>query len=362
MKKKICVLTSVHPWNDTRIFYKEAVSLAKKYEVELHAPADFDYKEENGVKIYGLPQWKNRLIRIKTILILHLRTIKSNANIFHFHDPELIPIGLLLRLKGKKVIYDVHENIPRQILSKDHIPSKLLRRVISSLFFILEFIACLFFTKVIIAGEDILKNEKKRVIINNFPIIQKKITKNKNKVNTIVYLGRVTKIIGVEEVAEAISKINKKFIKFKIIGKFSNLEFRNKFLIKYKNFVYFLGWKSQKEAYKEVAKSLLGVVLYLPFPNHDKLRSNKIFEYMECGIPIIYSSFPDWREKLDKYEVGLAVNPTNIDEIANAIEYIIDNPKIAQQMGDNGRRAVEEKFNWKNEEKKLFALYQDVLK
>ena len=364
--KKIFMFTSVHNWNDTRIFHKEAVSLAKKYEVELHAPADFDYKEENGVKIYGLPKWKKRIDRIKTILILFYRTFRSNADVFHFHDPELIFIGLFIKIfKRKIVIYDIHENVKKQILNKEDIKSIIIKRMISYCYSLLEIIVIHSLNKIIVAGEDILSNFDSRIIINNFSIINKKKSNNNNneKESKIVYLGGVTKIRGVEEVARAIEKLNNKNdfnLKFKIVGKFDNLKFKNHFLNKYGNFVDFLGWKKQKEAYDEAVNSIVGVVLYLPRPNHMKLRSNKVFEYMECGIPIIYSNFPDWKGKLDKYKVGLSVNPTDIKEIANAIEYLLNNPEIAKQMGENGRRAVEEKFNWRNEERKLWSLYENL--
>ena len=118
-EKSIFVGTSVHSWNDTRIFYKEAISMAKKYNVEIHAPADFDFKEEQNVKIFGLPLWQRvgerRLIR----KLLFKRVKESSADVFHFHDPELIFLGLYVKLfKKKKVIYDIHEDIYSAILLK----------------------------------------------------------------------------------------------------------------------------------------------------------------------------------------------------------------------------------------------------
>ena len=173
-KIKIFMFTSVHPWNDTRIFYKEAVSLAKKYEVELHAPADFDFKKEKGVKIYGLPKWKKRIDRIKTIREIWQRAKKSNANIFHFHDPELIPIGLLLKLKGKKVIYDVHEDVVKQIKYKEWLP-RLLRFFFANLFSMLNVTLGYFFTLILaeFSYESIYKKYTKNYsILLNMPNVE----------------------------------------------------------------------------------------------------------------------------------------------------------------------------------------------
>ena len=129
-KIKVIIFTSVHRWDDVRIFKKQAQSLAHHYDVELHAPADFKYYEERGVKVYGLPEWKKRTDRFKIFKILFKRLKASNAEIFHFHDPELIILGVYLTIfLRKKVIYDVHEENPKVPYSRAWIP-RLLKPII----------------------------------------------------------------------------------------------------------------------------------------------------------------------------------------------------------------------------------------
>lgn len=92
--KKVMIFSSVHSHNDSRVFYKEAVSLARAgYRVELHALADFEQREEQGVKIIGLPRPKNRVARLLSGWRLFRRARSSGADRFHFHDPELLPWG-----------------------------------------------------------------------------------------------------------------------------------------------------------------------------------------------------------------------------------------------------------------------------
>ena len=363
--KKIFMFSSVHRWNDTRVFWKEAISLAKKYELELHIPADFKFRELYNVKIYGLPRWKKVSERKKIRKEIFERIKKSKADIYHFHDPELIFIGLYIKFfMKKKVIYDIHENVARQILNKEYIP-KYLRKLVSITYAILEIVVIRNFDGIIVAGEDILPNYSAKIVINNYPILSsKKRLPFYKKDNSIIYLGGITKIRGVENIVKALVFIKKKYgkiIKLKLVGKFDDKNYETFLLEKYSNFIDFRGWLTQKEAYEETNKSRIGMVLYLPYPNHYFLRSNKVFEYMECGIPVIYSNFPDWKEKLDNLKVGLSVDPQNISKIAKKIMKIYFDEDMQNQMGKEGKVAINTKFNWSVEEKKIIEYYETII-
>ena len=171
---KVCILTSVHPPFDMRIFHKEAKSLVKAgYDVTLIAQHD---NEEivDGIRIVPLPKPKNRIERMtRTVWVVYKKALKINADIYHFHDPELIPAGLLLKHHGKRVIYDVHEDVPRQNLSKPYIPI-IFRKPISALIEAIETFSARRFDGVVTATPYINKRFSElganAVNVNNYPL------------------------------------------------------------------------------------------------------------------------------------------------------------------------------------------------
>jgi glycosyltransferase involved in cell wall biosynthesis len=86
-----------------------------------------------------------------------------------------------------------------------------------------------------------------------------------------------------------------------------------------------------------------------------------MFEYMSAGLPVIASNFPLWKEIVEGNKCGICVDPMDPKAIASAIQWMIDHPEEAEEMGKNGRRAVETKYNWANESKKLVGLYQRLI-
>ena len=363
--KKIFIFTSVHNWDDIRIFQKEATSLAKYYKVELHAPAEFKTKKLSGVNIFGLPKWYKREDRKRIRKLLWKRIKRSDADIFHFHDPELIFHGLYLKwFRHKKVVYDVHENVGRQILNKDYLRSYFLKSLISKIYNFIQFLAINVFDVVIVAGDDILNFYSNRKIINNYPIIKEIDYLDVNRrENSFAYIGGITKIRGITEALEAIKLLNQRLgkkYKLKLIGKFENSEFGENILGKYQNEVDYLGWFPQNKAHKAIKNCLAGFALYQPVPNHFYLRSNKVFEYLELGLPVIYPNYFDWVSKLGNGEIGFAVKPTDPQQICGKLLIIVENHLMINKFSTKARKLVYEKFNWKNEETKLIGIYKKI--
>ncbi len=375
-KNKVFMMSSAHTYNDGRIMYREAASLQKNHEVELHICAPFDEKEIQGVKVYGLPMWNSPKDRLKTIWILIQRIIKSNASAFHFHDPELLILVPLIKLiKRKKVIYDVHESYPNSIMDKDWIP-KFLRYIIKLSFIFVERVMLSCIDAVIYTTDPVGERYNKirklnSVRINNVPLND--IFKNKpsfynDRENAIIFLGVIVSQRGVLELIQAFNEFRKTYSEYKLkfVGRIFYTKFRNQveFLIKKNNLndkVYLLDPIPYKDIANELSNCKIGVVTYLPLGNNMACLPNKMFEYMAAGLPIIASNFAGYRKVIEPETCGICVDPTNINEITEAMKLIAGNPNKAEEMSQNSRNAYLKKYNWQKEEQKLLDLYTEII-
>ena len=368
--KKIVHLSSVHPSYDTRIFVKECASLAKAgYDVTLIVPHNRD-EDRQGVKIRHVEKLGGG--RLKRMLLTSWKVFKKawgqNADIYHFHDPELIPAGILLRLKGAKVIYDVHEDVPKQILSKDWIPGYL-RYPVAMLIALMEWVSTRFFFSGIAAATPTIAKrfpDKKTVTIQNFPIREEiKLAKDPipfaKRDNKVIYIGGIAKIRGIVQCVEAMAKVNQKNASLLLGGKISSASFAQE-LENTKGWdrIDQLGWLDRDEVVKQLQISCAGLVLLHPRPNYIDSLPVKMFEYMAAGLPVIASDFPLWREIIGENKCGLLVDPMNSEAIANAIDWIFSHPEDAQQMGLEGLKTVQTIYNWGMEEQKLLTFYKGI--
>jgi glycosyltransferase involved in cell wall biosynthesis len=363
---KVVHITSVHSIYDTRIFYKECKTLVGAgYEVTLVVQQDKD-KEIEQIKIRGINTPKNRRERmLKTGRQVYKRALECDADIYHFHDPELIPVGLKLKSKGKKVIYDVHEDVPRQILSKQWIPLPL-RRIISWAVERIEIYAAKRFDYIVTATPYIrdrfLKINEKTIDVNNYPILSELYVPHAdwdNKENVVCYVGGIDIVRGIYEMVQAMGMTECFML---LAGKFALSAERDIAVDKDGwSRVIELGHISRDEVKEVLLRSMAGLVVLQPIPNYIDALPVKMFEYMSAGIPVIASDFPLWREIIEGNKCGICVQPFDIEEIANAIKWIMTNPEQAKHMGENGRRAVEEKYNWEQEGDKLIRLYEELL-
>ena len=366
MKNKICHITTVHNAKDTRIFQKECVSLAKHgFETHLIV-ANQKSEMDQGVQIHNIiSTTSGRLQRMrKTTQIALEKALEIDADIYHFHDPELLPVGLKLKKLGKKVIYDTHEDVPRQILSKYYLPS-IVRPIIAKVFEIYENRIAAKMDAIITATPFIrdrfLKINSTTVDINNYPIFEKfNVENSKEKIHDICYVGLMSKIRGIEEMIRMLEFTDAKMT---LIGEFQSKEEEAfiKNLPTWKK-VNFLGKKNRTEVAEILSQSKMGIVIFHPEPNHINAQPNKIFEYMAASLPIVTSDFPLWKSIVTKHKAGVCANPLAPKEIAKAVNVLLEHKEEALQMGKNGQKAVQEVFNWKQEEEKLIQLYEKILK
>ena len=363
-KYRVVQLSSVHATFDTRIFHKISKSLAAHgYDVDLiiqHTKNEI----VDGVNIHALPVNSSKLKRLFiTLPVLFIKAIQyPSSTIFHFHDPEILPLGFLLKWFGYKVIYDVHEDVPLDIKSKDWVPA-IIRGILGRLVTHLELAATRKLDGVIVVAENVLErlDSPKTYMVQNFPILSSfngSDHEYKSDGN-LFYVGDITRIRGAEEMVKVSSLVNEKYSrKLVLAGKFSPPSLKNELeSMEEWNETEFIGWISREELRSQMNVSSLGFMLLYPEPNHMRSQPNKLFEYMSGKIPVISANLPRYSEIVTKHNCGLLVNPKDIDEIKKAVCWILDHPDEAKAMGERGRQAVLSEYNWENELKNLLNLY-----
>lgn len=369
---KICHLTSSHSRYDRRIFLKECKSLsAVGFDVSLIVADGKGNEKVDNITIYDVGYEKNRL---KRLLIspykIEKLTLKIDCSIFHFHDPELIFVGFKLKRKKKKVIFDMHEDIPAHISDSLTIPY-LFKNILSYMFRRLEIIASKRFDAIISTRESINKRISKYnsniEIITNYPLIDEKTSNNdnNNEEQIVSFAGGISANWQHFEIIKAIEKV--KNIQYILVG-WADLNYLKKLqtLIGWKK-VDYRGPLEFDEVKSIYCKTNFGVAIHKYCNNTDGKKGNlantKLFEYMYWGIPIICSDFDVWKKIIeDEVKCGICVNPYNIKSIQTALQFLIDNPSIAKVMGENGRKAVLKEYNWNTQAQKLVTLYNKITK
>jgi glycosyltransferase involved in cell wall biosynthesis len=122
-----------------------------------------------------------------------------------------------------------------------------------------------------------------------------------------------------------------------------------------------LGHVPYETMYEYLNSAAIGMVCNQPRHGYDLAQPNKLFEYMSAGLPVIASHFEIWKEVVEGNQCGLNVDPTDPQGIAEAIDYLLERPKLRAEMGENASRAVQEKYNWQRESRTLRELYRKVL-
>jgi glycosyltransferase involved in cell wall biosynthesis len=368
---KIVHLSSAHLANDVRIFYKECKSLAAAgYNVMVvgcHTQNDLI----SGVKVNALRLRRNRLLRM-TLSVWNVcyKALRQRADIYHFHDPELIPLGLLLTVMGKRVIYDAHEDLPDTISYKSYLPA-FVRRPLRWLTARLENAAARHFAAVVAATPTIADRfcacNRNTVTIRNFPVPAEFLHASRmewaQRSQTVVYVGcTILRDRGFREIIEAMSLLPVTLdARMVFAGWFANHLREEAARLPGHERVDLVGFLERDKVAALLAHARVGMVVLHPEHNFICSLPIKLFEYMCAGIPVVASDFPLWRQIVEDAGCGLLVDPLKPQSIAGAIQYLLSHPEEARAMGLRGRIAVEKKYNWKTEEQKLLSLYDSLL-
>jgi len=373
---KVGILTSVHPPTDTRILFKQAVTLVQGgHEVWLVARAG---KSAVGCGVHHvvLPVPNRRLARLGTCWLLLRAALRLRCDVYHLHDPELLPIGVVLKLLTRAaIVFDVHEDVRRQIRNKYWIPRRL-RRPLAAAYGIAERLCLLQIDRVVIAEDSYAPVYRGHdpVAIRNYPtldLLQRFAAWEHPKVYSrhpeLVYCGTIARIRGAMEMLEAVQRLVPKYpdVHLTLIGscfpETLEQEIRDKVRsLRIEAHVTLRGRMPLDEAMQVVAGCDVGLAILHPDPNYLQSLPTKMFEYMALRLPVVVSDFGLWRGIVEGTAAGETVDPLRPADIAAAIDRIVADSQRLTAMGESGCRAVREIYSWEAEGRRLLAMYREL--
>lgn len=371
--KQVIIMSSVHPWNDTRIFHREAVSLANAgYAVTLYAiESNRKYQNEiPNLTVKTLPR-TSKLKRFQTWLRLYHIARKSQASIIHLHDPELLPLGYFLqKFHKKQVIFDMHEDFPAVLQSKKiakHIFAKPILRFIAYMEKkMLQKVSAVVFAEAYYK-ENYQDVTTKQVDIYNYPFLQEQMSIPKYEIPTLIYAGAIHEIRGFKEMLDVARLLKMAGYTFQIliIGQVpARLEtyainFQKEHRLEQE--VKLIGRVDLSQLTTYYAKSHIGLALLHPVDNYLRSLPTKIFEYMSFSLPYILSDFEAYKKLATSTSSGITANAENPHEIVKHIQFLLEHPEEQRRLGESGYAYHQARFNWATQEQQLLHLYQVIL-
>lgn len=366
--RRVVHITTVHRPFDRRIFDKECVSLAEAgYEVTLVAKGD-SAANVRGVRIVGLGAAPtSRMRRASLFAFRALRTaLKLKADIYHFHDPELIWIGVALKLLGKRVVYDAHELLE---LSADRPLPPWIKGFVRFGLLVFEKAAEWSFDAIVVAtptvGDQFARKDKV-VLVRNTARVEEfaaSATPFRDRPKTIIYAGGLAPYNGVIQMFDAMAAIPESVgARLVLAGLFNSPEYEaSAFARPGAKYVDFVGWMERDELIRRLGEARAGFVVYQATPNVLKADPVKFYELMGAGLPIVAANIPRWGEIIEAHDCGILVDPSDVEEIARAAERLVSDPEYAEAMGRRGREAALAHYNWSIDERRLLDLYERLI-
>lgn len=367
---RVCVITTVHYCFDTRVYYRELRSLSRAYEVDYYAPCrDGETGIECSGAFFPLRTASTRLRRLATqVQVLRLLRGRRYA-LYLLHDPELLPLGMLLKAAGKKVIFDMHENVLVDIGSKSYLHPAA-RRGVLALFRVVFGLAQRMFDWFILAERSypaIMSTDRHTVVLN-FPLFRDiDVPTQKTWPQGLVYVGSITEARGLWEMLAVFRLVHEAVpaATLHLVGPVDEAGLERRILewlecASLTQSVLLHGRIPNERTFEIIGNCGIGLCL-LSKKMFSAIEPTKIFEYMMARLPVVVSDCASWKTIVAENRCGAAVDPDRPREAADAIVALLRDGARRQEMGENGLMAVKKKFNWSTEEKKMLGLYRDLI-
>lgn len=358
-------VSSAHPWTDNRVHLRESASTASRYRTLLVAVDSPTTVSETGVTVVTIPRRPRlRRVFVSTLQVVILAAA-SGAKVVHMHDPELVWGIPFLRLLGRKVIFDAHEDLPDQFRNRHYLPESLhgITRVLAH-----AVIAVASLSDHIIAATTHVGSRyptRKTSVVHNFPrlrVAELDLAPIDARPMRATYIGAVSENRGSETMRLAVDQpdfpsgwqlhLAGPFRPPRLADSFVDVEAAGRTVVH--------GVLSPEVARDLLLESRVGIVVLQPTDAYRHALPTKMFEYMAAGIPVIASDFPVWVDLLDEFDCATFITPDDPQALAEAVRRYADDTELLERHSANARRAAVEAFDWTTEEQTLLDVYLNV--
>jgi glycosyltransferase involved in cell wall biosynthesis len=366
MTDKIVHLSTVHPADDPRIYVRECLTLADAgYNVTvIGRDPRGEPMSSDQVTVRLLPHRVGRIRRLTLGLIDGVRfTLRERPALVHFHDPELLCVAWIFRLRGITTVYDVHENLRQQILTKPYL-QPVVARILSRVVAALEPIGARACHAVVLVDPQWADHFPKRrwIELGNAPRRAEWLASNtvalRDREAVFTYIGSVSKIRGALDMVAAVNLLPASLDARLVIAGKVDSELRAEIVaLDVNGRVDLVGWLSRQEIVDLVGRSLAGMLLLHPVKNYLTAKATKLHEYMLGGVPTIATNLPGSRSVIEPFDCGVLVEPHDIAATADAMAMLINDRARAQEMADHGVANAE---CFDTQVPRLLGLYTDL--
>lgn len=359
-------VTTAHPNNDIRIFLKEVCSTAEAgISVGLlYAQFRAELPQVDHFQAFSIKPVRGRLVRMTLLPWRAFAAIRRiQPQVCHFHDPELMPVALVLRLLGQKIVYDAHEELDKQMLTKPYLHPLVRKPLSMAGKWIMRGID-LAADAVVAATPAIAEahgNARSVTLVANYPLLTESVQPSPvdQRKKWVVYVGQIGKIRGIVQLVQAAERLPQD-VEVIVCGTFETGTLDEVSQMSGWSRIDYRGQVDRSAMLEIMSKASVGVVNFLAAPNHVESLPNKIFEYMSAGLPVVCSNFPLWQGLMEETGAGLCVDPEDPAAIADAIIEILNDGNKQQVMSDAGVAAIKSR-NWSVSAENLIALYRRIL-
>lgn len=377
LSNEIVHISTVRPAYEVIVFHQFCLTQVEAgYNVTLIVHGGDKDETTNGVRVLTLGKraTKRGLLptsRITSVIRAAKRLKEVDSPTVYLHDPELVLLGLWLKFTtSSRVIYDSQEDYAAYMRQKYFLPTPV-RWLLAWLVALLETVGARMFDAVITSDEGTAKifrrrGSKRVVVLHNFPKVEYFSDESLRRVEKrydLVYHGSIPKyhLVTAFDVARELKERGRQ-VHWLFFGTCHDSEWARQQIrdLGLEDMFEIKGRVEHDKVASLVAEARIG---FIPLPDMPKFHRNipmKLFEFMALRMPTVLSDLPPSRPFVGDGECATMVRPGSTPEFADAIERLLDNPKLCAQMGSVGRDRVESQYNWQKESRKLLNLQLEV--